>query len=281
MKNTFLFLVSFFIINNSSLAQDFPTIEEIYDYDIGDIFHHRGRFVEGGPDGHYSDTTIRNMEVVGKYYSENSDTVYYEFFVKELAIFESNPQGNSYTEYYTTKWYTDLDAIQDGDEIIEDPNIYNGRKTVKYHNMVMNGSIEQVTSYHWTVGCGLTYQYSSYFDMAILFGHKTINELVYLKKGDEEWGNEQIILNIPENTPIKTLKPYPNPAQNYISISNSGDKLGLIKIFNSTGLIVKSQKISSQKASIDISSLPNGLYFLRQINDHGKVLFTSNFIKAQ
>ena len=281
MKNTLLFFISFFILNNSSIAQDFPTIGEVYDYDIGDVFHHRERFIEGEPNWYYSDTTIRNMEVVGKYYSENSDTVYYEFLVKKQTIFESNPQGNNYTEYYTTKWYSDLDAIQDGDTVIEDPNIYNGRKTVKYQNLIMNGSIEQVIGYHWTIGCGLPYQYSSHFDFAILFGDHTTHELVYYKKGDEEWGEEQIILNIPENTPIKTLKPYPNPAQNYISISNSGDKLGLIKIFNSTGQIVKSQKISSQKASIDIRSLPNGLYFLRQINDHGKVLFTSNFIKAQ
>jgi Secretion system C-terminal sorting domain len=65
---------------------------------------------------------------------------------------------------------------------------------------------------------------------------------------------------------------YPNPANNFISISNKnfGENVQLF-IYNIDGKLLMQQNLSTQ--NINISKLPNGLYFLR-IHAEGKIYNT-------
>jgi photosystem II stability/assembly factor-like uncharacterized protein len=68
------------------------------------------------------------------------------------------------------------------------------------------------------------------------------------------------ILNLPTINDENKLIIYPNPANNAISILGAFENIESIKIFNSLGQIV--QEMRSQFDTIDISTLPNGIYSL-------------------
>ena len=53
---------------------------------------------------------------------------------------------------------------------------------------------------------------------------------------------------------------YPNPAKDYIYIDFPEEKIKSIKLYNLLGVLLKEQK--SNKTSVDISSLPQGIYLL-------------------
>lgn len=72
-----------------------------------------------------------------------------------------------------------------------------------------------------------------------------------------------VIVGIKESTKINTVKLYPNPAQDAITISFPGNQLEVseLDITNALGQTVYTKKIISNE-QIDISNLSNGLYFI-------------------
>ncbi|MBN1649842.1 MAG: T9SS type A sorting domain-containing protein [Bacteroidales bacterium] len=76
----------------------------------------------------------------------------------------------------------------------------------------------------------------------------------------------------PENT-ADYFVIYPNPAQYSIHIRNKSDNQ-IVDILDITGKIL----IKTMDQSIDISNLPNGIYFLR-LFDYDEVIFQDRFIK--
>ena len=76
---------------------------------------------------------------------------------------------------------------------------------------------------------------------------------------------------------IKTpaVKVYPNPATDNITVENLAN--GQISILNLDGQAVFTQSITNNKTTIDISSLPGGVYILKTVNDAGTG--TTKFIK--
>lgn len=65
-----------------------------------------------------------------------------------------------------------------------------------------------------------------------------------------------------EDTELPNWKLFPNPARNYIYLQSETLAEAEIKIFHSTGSLVKVFKQVSQKQSIDISNLSPGVYFV-------------------
>ncbi len=54
---------------------------------------------------------------------------------------------------------------------------------------------------------------------------------------------------------------FPNPATNFLSLNLNSEESYLLEIYNSAGVIVKTDRVKSNQ-SFDISSLPRGLYIL-------------------
>jgi len=75
------------------------------------------------------------------------------------------------------------------------------------------------------------------------------------------------------NTNSKTQKVYPNPSNNFISISNF--KNGKIEIINSLGQLILT---TSQTENINIENLPSGIYWIRFTGEN-TILKTLKFIK--
>ena len=74
-----------------------------------------------------------------------------------------------------------------------------------------------------------------------------------------------------------SIKIYPNPAANFVKIKN-GEAVDYLKIYNVLGLEVKSYKYEPGD-SIDIISLPKGLYFAQLIDKNAEIIKSVRFFK--
>jgi len=77
---------------------------------------------------------------------------------------------------------------------------------------------------------------------------------------------------------IKTLKIYPNPANNKINVSIDDNIVGNLKIYDVLGRLVFSTYINGDQKQIDISNLSKGTYSIK-IDSQNRITFTGNFIK--
>jgi len=66
----------------------------------------------------------------------------------------------------------------------------------------------------------------------------------------------------------KKLRIFPNPSTNIINIETSGmPAIGQLSITNLNGVTLRAQEVMQSITKIDISNLPNGIYFVRVTND--------------
>jgi len=70
-------------------------------------------------------------------------------------------------------------------------------------------------------------------------------------------------LSLEENTLKVTVKPYPNPTQDYIHIEYPNLVKVTYLLVDSTGKVVMQQQANSKKHQLSISQLPAGIYFVK------------------
>jgi parallel beta-helix repeat protein len=75
------------------------------------------------------------------------------------------------------------------------------------------------------------------------------------------------------NPAATTVKLFPVPAHDQVSVIMEGDAFRLIRIYDVLGKVLYAQELNpgtgGQSQSIDIRSLPEGIYFLQAVADHG------------
>jgi hypothetical protein len=71
------------------------------------------------------------------------------------------------------------------------------------------------------------------------------------------------ITNINEIDENNTIKIYPNPAKDFITIENSDIILSKIEVLDLSGKVILKQEDNSNKITIDISNLEKGTYFIK------------------
>ena len=255
----FVLVLSINLTTNSLKSQDISTVSEVYDFEVSDIFHFN--FYGSGPG--YGDAWITNIEIIGKYYSENSDTL---FYIRDIAYKGSssvNPNW-TYNFYVDTVYYTNLDSLINSgniDSVYTDSNYYNGR-TINY----VETGVEDVWYWKFVVGCGQALRGFVSWGSIEEFS----NELVYYKKGDEEWGAQSPVSIEEDYVITSSIIIYPNPARNKISVaSKDGRVVNSIIIYNQLG-----QKVFYENEVtdvIDISPLGQGVYIVELISDGMKI----------
>jgi hypothetical protein len=104
-----------------------------------------------------------------------------------------------------------------------------------------------------------------YYNCGGYVGDSEERKLVYYKKGETEWGEKLVITGV---TDIKTgddLKVFPNPADNYITISNpSNIKIKKIELINFSGRIVQLWNATECAGnSLNIQHISPGIYLLK------------------
>jgi hypothetical protein len=248
-------------------AQPISTVAEIYDYEIGDVFHQR--FYESVDI--YWVERLSGRTVVDKYYSFDGDTLYYDFEGEQMEMGIENPEWVYSTFSYTAS-YTNLDSlINDGqiDSVSTDPNLYNGRLINYYVN---DNYPNTYNRYRYVNGCGRAYHtYNGYG-----FGYSE-TELRYYNKGGEEWGNPILLLSTPEGEKESMVRVYPNPAHNFLNVQLPAEEVFQASIINLLGDVVQSISVSTQSARVPVLDLTPGIYFL--VLESEKDMISHKFVK--
>ena len=262
----FLFVSLFLLVSTYTYSQDFPTRGEIYDYEVGDEFH----FIEIDNLSGEVLEAIENIKILDKYYIEAEDKVIYIQLIKRLDFTISFPDS-IYLEVFDTVTYGNLSFTFISDSIFEDLNWYNGRTTIlsQYEGMM---SIE---SFMHSVGLGQIYY--EFIDYNPDYLSDDFKELVYFKKGDEEWGEAQTIVGLDEISNENEIHLFPNPASDYINISTN--EKAEIQIYNSTGQLLLRQKANSDNTQADVSAFPAGIYFANLLDEEGLNIRKLKFLK--
>ena len=121
----------------------------------------------------------------------------------------------------------------------------------------------------FVLGLGCVFEYYNNFDSE--WPSHSDFELVYYKKGDEEWGEELVLVGVEEDILENDFKIFPNPVQGqlYISTHIASQNQFSIQVFNSTGQIVKSLSVSSRLLNIDMSVFSKGFYYVNLVDENG------------
>jgi len=235
-----------------SIAQEVSTVGEVYDYEVSDVFHFR--FWASSP--YNGASSITNITIIGKSYSLNNDTVFYE---RAIAYHETYP--NQIIEYYTdTVSYTNLYSLVNMgniDTVYTDPNYYNGRVINHYYSA-------NFWSKKYVDGCGKAYvHYNDGISVS------SSDDLIYYKKGEEEWGTPVIvgIKDIYSSTPNIFAFPNPFTTSTTIEFSLDANSKTQISIYNTVGeMVYKGEEQMMAPGTHQFSwsphHLPAGLYFV-------------------
>lgn len=275
MKNYYLLLI--FIIFSapiSVLCQETPTLGEVYDFNVGDVFHYTEQASYGGEGANGGMNSIVISEVIHKEFLENENSVKYKFYKRSFISSSDYPEPYI-EERIDSITYSDLDQVISGGVITENPNEFNGRKTIRVENESGN-----IYSYEWfTIGCGRTYYE---FDDSYPYAYSEYEMIVvYYKKGNEEWGEEQIILGInKEDSKSNDFLIFPNPVQNQLNIKTDFSKEYEIHIYNSMGQFIEKHVQSSSNTSIEIEEYLSGIYIVHIVDSKGLSIEKIKFLKS-
>jgi len=287
MKRIYFLLFSLlFLFSSVSYSQDFPMRGEIYNFEIGDVFHKIEKYLIDengtGNDAVLVDSTIKIITVIDKYFFNDSNSVAY-IFHRNLQTFTLDYNGeiiytNSYENEYED-YYHDLQLEFEGDTLIQDSEFYNDRPFVIRENSWIEGggNEEYYVLGHFVVGCGNMTSFASHFIWSNVLTLINDDRIVYYKKGDEEWGEAQTIVGLNELNQETELKIFPNPTFDYINVSTN--EKSEIQIYNSTGQLLLRQKANSDNTQVDVSAFPADIYFVNLINEDGLIIGKSKFLK--
>jgi len=118
-----------------------------------------------------------------------------------------------------------------------------------------------------------------YSETSGFMGDSGSRTLVYYKIGEETWGTPLVLSGLNTETKESQFMVYPNPAKDEISFTiPAGTNNCFVEIFNVIGVKLLSQKMFEGNNSIDINSLPFGVYFY-QIKSSNEVLKNGKFVK--
>jgi hypothetical protein len=252
---TFIFLIITTLHVNDLKSQNFSTRGEIYDYEVGDIFHYYSEASSFWNSG-FQDVT--NIEIIDKYYNAQEDTINYIRIVQNRRrdLYDGNFSPWEYSYITDSISYTDLDSL-----IISclqcytysDSSYYNGRLI----NRLYRQYIEQNVYEKYVVGCGR----AEYNLSDANYGYID-SVLVYYKKGNEEWG-QQLIVGINEHKNMENdIEIYPNPAESDIYIKSDRLLIGTVSIYSQYGQLIENIYLNKNLIAIDISELKPNIYIL-------------------
>jgi hypothetical protein len=273
---------------------------DIFNFNVGDVFHYTG-YDEGYGWGDVHWKSI-NM-VLQKRVSGNYDTIFYAIQSCTRTNYStySSFSTNTISETYVNGVYSSGSPEPPGlpGEFIShysgnDPygvgpyatrfsannGSFNGRLTKisdpGYYSRSTGcwsyGLFEASAEVQYTYGLGTTFSISDEIDQNGETVHQ--RELVYYKQGAESWGTpvgtdctSLASIDDSKKNEDSFLRLFPNPASHMIIINSSAQ--GLLGIFNLSGQLVLQQIIEVPLTTLDISTLPSGLYIVKLMVKEG------------
>lgn len=90
--------------------------------------------------------------------------------------------------------------------------------------------------------------------------------------------NMNAVLTDVDDIDVENIRIYPNPASDYIKISNP-EGIESMELYNLIGKKVRSFNVGSSNSTFNISNLPKGMYLIRLLDDDNDVLTTKRISK--
>ena len=260
-KGLTLILLMVLIFHMKDLkSQDYSTRGEIYDYEVGDIFHFSSEAIYYGPTG-FQDVT--NIEITGKYFSPMHDTINYirEIQNKRRDLINGNYGSWQYSNWNDTIFYNNLDSLifkcyDWRCRTYTNSNYYNGRLINQYFEQFIEENIYE----RYVVGCG-----RAEFNLSATNNQFIDSVLVYYKKGSEEWGQQLTVGVRDQDYTEDLLSIFPNPTESAIRIKYDKPLIGKVIIYSQFGENIQNIPLKGDSETIDISRLKPSIYILEFI----------------
>ena len=262
IKITFTLIVGFTGLQTK--AQDTLTYGQVYDFEVGDVFHYTMVNSYGGST--YYSTMIE--EYTAKVMT--LDSIVYSY---QRSLIYNN--GNEQTYSYEITFDSARLAMPILTSILSQSVFFHGFQSFTSFDGRGVNSIQYTEdlpdymepSYYdvdYAAGLGITYRF-----MFTVSGPQSMT-LVYFKKGDIEWGTQE--LGMPSIMP-DDINIYPNPFDDYILLEVEQNllfnELHSLKLVNMSGKLVHRSVIQGvSRAYISTSHLKAGTYLLQIPTDH-------------
>ena len=261
MKKLIFILFGLSLLSYSTVkSQEIATIGEIYDYEIGDEFH-------SFTDYDLFPTVFEKLiitRITDKIIHPDIDSITY-YRHKSVVKYDLYNGDTTYQEIFDTIGYHHLDSLINLGSwysVFIDPELYNGREINRGY--WINQPPVQRNYNEYILGCGGSYSHVYYY----MQGGSTTHNLVYFKKGEEEWGNPLVVGILEPPIAIHHFQIIPNPANDQIMIHTPQQaEPGKLQIFNASGQLMKKTDVVGPEQNIEITNLPSGIYFVKLVCD--------------
>jgi hypothetical protein len=82
-----------------------------------------------------------------------------------------------------------------------------------------------------------------------------------------------IVLGVEDNQISLNMKAYPNPTTDYLTLTIDNIELSTLnfQLFDISGKLIESKKITSTTETIRMENLPSATYFLKVVNNNNKI----------
>jgi hypothetical protein len=268
MKTLLSFIILFYFFTIQ--AQEILTVGEVYNFEPGDQFQLKN------PSYLVSPNAVR-LTITGKAYSANRDSVFYTI-ARDNYTSDRTGNDNPERKYFFIRdtikeVYTNLDSSVLTSLSLE-VNEWVSFDTISVINSDYCGM--QVygvgTSYpmgswnRWLFGKGLglvSVTGASEECGCDFFPYNSLS-MFYFKKGGIECGTPDNLTVLQENNSIGILNIYPVPASQLLNVefTQRGKELHFVFLLNSSGIVLM-YSTGSEPVQFDVSSLPDGMYFVR------------------
>jgi hypothetical protein len=271
-KSNLIVLVILTLIPCIISAQDFMTIGEVFDFEIGDEFQFEGRGLNEPPNAD-------RITIIDKYYSADSSTIFYIRYHDSYYVYiENNVAHYHFWTETDTVYYSDLNTPinQSTYWVSSDTTMVNyiliNTWAEEYCDSLTNGyfytiNIFEPVNYSKLYGKGLGLVRDYYNNPAeyTMFD----NELFYYQKNGVGCGvPDTTTVSILEIKLSKNFNVFPNPTHDFLNIENKKNiEVGSIIITNTTGKKIK--QFDSNVNKLNVSDLTSGIYFLRINSEKG------------
>ena len=267
-KRTVILLWLLFPVITISNAQNYSTWGEIYNFEVGDEFHYWYEF-DASAYQWYSEY-YSNDFIINKSMSTDSLSVTYTIISERITKTFENPVWTFTCDTFLVT-YDSLNSFCIADTVYVS-TVHNNRIASYKHFFQINPPQYQESTLY-VEGCGLV----EYGKGTASPYTTTIKELLYYKKGEEEWGTPYILVGTEEFKGIEWLvKCFPNPFTTSTTLEYELTEPSRVQltIYNAIGEVVyksedRHMSVGKHSFTWNPERHPEGMYYVVLRSEEG------------
>lgn len=293
MKSTLIFCLTLFsfLISNAQNTNCSPTLSEIYDFEIGDVFHYSNIYSKADHDGTTLYHTKESIEILNKKISGDTTTYYRKIVnsnttldtlvliddsthilnmcdssfvrVNSLSYYKNFPAGVEDIYSLVRVYKNDTVRTWDNDypRIVKATGIFSHNDA--FYIKSDSGSYEPIDAnfngphflVEYAAGVGLLFEGHDDFES----GYE--RRLIHKINGTDTTVYHTAAIH---KSQLKHLQfsAFPNPVKDKLTLKFDNANLTNYTIINAMGQIIKSGELQGLEQTIHLKDLPAGIYFI-------------------